>query len=336
MKSKFVFILILTIALNSNAQDFHFSQFSENPLLLNPALTGAFDGVLRSHLCFRNQWKKIVNSYETFGISIDTRLYNKHNKNGFFAFGITVMKDESGKSELATTQELLSIAFHLKVDKNSYLIGGIQSGFTQKKVNYSNLLWDNQYDPGISGFNPNLPHKEKYINDGFSYTDVSGGVLYNYNASESSLKVFNSIRFQTGLSYYHFVKTDKSFIKIYNNPMYPKLVLHGKAFLDISRSKYSIIPSFFYIMQGPNQEFVLGAGIKRAFNQKSKYRNIKNETALSLGYLVRRNEAFIPYISFDIAGFTLSLSYDINYSNPLKSNKRIGAFEINLCSIIPN
>lgn len=331
-------ILSIIIGLNLNVgfgQDFHFSQFSETPLLLNPAMTGAFDGVVRGHMYFRNQWAKVINPYETFGASCDARLVDKKHKNGFMALGISFLKDKTGKSEMATTQALVSLAYHQRVQKYSFLAAGIQGGFTQKTINYNTLLWDNQYDPAIQGFDPALPTGENSLLDGFSYTDVAGGVLYHFDSYEISSPLFNYVNFKTGISFCHFVKSDKSFTQRYNNPMYPKLALYGKSVLGIYRSSYSLIPALMCEFQGPNREVLIGTGVKKSFSQKSRYRNVSNETAVTLGYFVRTGDAFVPYVALDFMGFNLGISYDANFSDLKKATKKLGGFEINIRYIGP-
>jgi len=334
LKTCILSLLLLKLTLGFG-QDFHFSQFSETPLLLNPAMTGAFDGILRGHMYFRNQWAKVINPYETFGASCDARLYDKKHKNGFMALGISFMKDKTGKSEMATTQALVSVAYHQRVQKYSFLSAGLQGGFTQKTISYKGLAWDNQYDPAIQGFDPDLPTGENILLDGFSYTDVAGGILYHFDSYEISNPAFNYVNLKTGISFYHFVKNDKSFTQLYNNPMYPKLVVHGKSILGIYRSSFSIIPALMCEFQGPNREIVIGTGLKKSFVQKSRYRSVSNETALTVGYFVRTRDAFVPYVSLDFAGFTLGISYDANFSDLKKATKKLGGFEINIRYIGP-
>ena len=50
---------ILLFAKNIYAQDLHFSQFYEAPLIRNPALAGLFDGDVNVQLVYRNQWARL-------------------------------------------------------------------------------------------------------------------------------------------------------------------------------------------------------------------------------------------------------------------------------------
>ncbi len=51
------------------AQDIHFSQFFETPLLRNPALAGIFTGDIRAQGVFRDQWNSVTNAYKTASLN---------------------------------------------------------------------------------------------------------------------------------------------------------------------------------------------------------------------------------------------------------------------------
>ena len=64
MKWCFLLFFIL-LAVAPKAQDLHFSQFYEAPLLRNPALAGLFEGDVRAQLVYRNQWGSVTTPYQT-------------------------------------------------------------------------------------------------------------------------------------------------------------------------------------------------------------------------------------------------------------------------------
>ena len=61
------------------AQDPEFSQFYNSPLTMNPSLTGAFNGSIRLHANYRDQWRSIspTTTYKTFGLSYDMGIMKK-------------------------------------------------------------------------------------------------------------------------------------------------------------------------------------------------------------------------------------------------------------------
>ena len=95
MKKQFVMkkqILILTailfIGFGARSQDMHYSQYNEAPLLLNPALTGFFDGNHRFILNYKNQWKNLGAAYNNYDFSYDISFNKGNNTTGFLALGI--------------------------------------------------------------------------------------------------------------------------------------------------------------------------------------------------------------------------------------------------------
>ena len=68
----------------SKAQDLHFSQYFNAPLLINPANTGfAPDVDYRVGINYRNQWASITpNPYKTMGVWGDVQLFTNRFADG--------------------------------------------------------------------------------------------------------------------------------------------------------------------------------------------------------------------------------------------------------------
>ena len=91
MKRILIIALLALIVPQANAQDIHFSQFYNTPLIVNPAFTGVFGGDQRAMLIYRNQWSSVATPYKTFGGSFDTRMFDK--RNGNFSLIANVMNE---------------------------------------------------------------------------------------------------------------------------------------------------------------------------------------------------------------------------------------------------
>src|SRR5947209_19591986 len=105
---KFIFTLLLIynlsfIVYHSYAQDPHFSQWSNTPLLLNPAMTGVFDGKLRFSNDYRSQWMGVTEAYKTIHASLDVPIARSYYRKYFFGFGVVVMQDEAGAGNMKNT-----------------------------------------------------------------------------------------------------------------------------------------------------------------------------------------------------------------------------------------
>src|ERR1700710_2244322 len=64
-------VILLLSSLFTRAQDIHFSQFFETPLLRNPSLAGIFTGDYRVQTVYRDQWNSVTNAYKTTAINAE-------------------------------------------------------------------------------------------------------------------------------------------------------------------------------------------------------------------------------------------------------------------------
>ena len=95
-------VLVIVIACSCQvaiSQDLHFSQYYNSPLIVNPALTGVFNGDLRGIVNYRDQWSSVA-PFKTYGLSIDAGMMKKKMKNGCVGAGLNMYQDEAGDSDV--------------------------------------------------------------------------------------------------------------------------------------------------------------------------------------------------------------------------------------------
>ena len=78
-----VILYFLAIQLIS-AQDIHLSQYHFDRLMVNPALTGIFNGNRQVALIHKQQYFSVPVDYLTFSGSYDTKFLKTQNQPGFF------------------------------------------------------------------------------------------------------------------------------------------------------------------------------------------------------------------------------------------------------------
>src|ERR1700722_1992771 len=103
----------VALCLNVHAQDIHFSQFYEAPLDLNPALCGAFPGLVYGELNYRSQWGSVAGGGYGFNTMAATVEYHNLFKNwtkGYFSPGLNFYNDQSGDAKIGITQVNLTLA----------------------------------------------------------------------------------------------------------------------------------------------------------------------------------------------------------------------------------
>src|SRR6476620_6230057 len=103
----FSLIIISSFAMQEViAQDLHFSQFFNNPLLTNPANTGFIpDADYRLGASYRNQYSSILNApYKTMSLFGDAQVFRNKLQTGWMGLGAVILRDEAGSGGLVSTK----------------------------------------------------------------------------------------------------------------------------------------------------------------------------------------------------------------------------------------
>jgi type IX secretion system PorP/SprF family membrane protein len=296
-----------------HAQDLHFSQFYETPLVRNPALAGIVNGDYRVQAVYRSQWNSIVNAYKTVSANAEYKVKVGAADN-FVTLGLQIFHDEAGSSNLTTTHVLPALNFHksLSAERNLYLSAGFMGGIVQRRFDRSKITTNNTYDNGSDG--------EPLRTNGYSYFDGSAGLSLN---GDFGAEGTNS--FVLGAAYHHLTRPKNSFFSSSNIELKPKYVLSADVKLGMTENTHVVIYSDF-VMQDKSQEFIGGAMYNVAFGADMESSNV----TLSAGGFLRVNDAIIPTVKADFKGLALGLSYDVNISKLKNTSYGQGGFELSL------
>lgn len=135
-----LFIMFLLIVIKSaKAQDPIFTSFMNNPLYYNPAAPGIKTGN-EFHLNYREQWPGIVGGNRAFSYS------SLHSFCNNFSLGVLAKSNIEGESKLMTNNVGLSVAVPVRLSKHFRLSTGITSSYGQKRIDWSELDFDDEYD----------------------------------------------------------------------------------------------------------------------------------------------------------------------------------------------
>ncbi len=309
--SGFLFLSLFIFAQESSAQDIHFSQFMSSPMNINPALTGNFDGSYRFIGNGRRQWSSVTIPYQTFGISADANNFLRL-KN--FGTGISIYQDKTGDSHFSTLQFNISASYRIKLNKDSthFITLGVQSGLTSRRIDYSNLTYDNQYNGFI--YDPTIPSTENFQNAGKVYPNLNPGINYRY-----ILKPRTEV--SLGFSVYNITKPKQSFYGndfIVLDPRY-NINIAGKIKLS---EKFDLLPSALVMSQGTFREITFGTSLKYILKPTPNHYR-----AVYIGGWLRAKDAAFVSIGMDYQKLYIGLSYDINYSNLRPASNLRGGME---------
>src|ERR1044071_1270168 len=139
MKKNLVLLSILgcsVIALQSAAQDIHFSQFYENAMIRNPALTGIFSGDYKAGVNYRQQWSNISVPFTTVLASAESRILVNRDVGDYLSYGVAMSYDKAGSINFQSMQVYPAINFNKAIEDNhnSYLSAGFTAGYIQRSV----------------------------------------------------------------------------------------------------------------------------------------------------------------------------------------------------------
>lgn len=316
------FGLLLMIANVLKAQSYHFSQFFSTPLLTNPANTGFIDGSYRVASNFRSQGMSGGGSpYFTGYLSADISPFRDSLANGHKAgLGMYVMNDKSLSGALQTNSIGMSAAYNVGLDKlGQHSLGvGLQGTYHQRRIDYSKLSFENQYDP--NGYNPSLPIGEVLDNRSKNYLDVNAGILYNAILKDKS--------FFGGISLYNILKHEENFLGD-DFKMPTRLMIQGGA--QFTTAEYGrVYFSLTSMTQAKANETTIGGAYGLQFGEKI----IKNEVRFGMWY--RYKDALIPYVGYYYEGFQAGLSWDYTVSSLKTATQLRNGFELTLLYRIVN
>lgn len=328
MKHLFILFILCLFCLEINAQDRHFTQFYASPIILNPALTGNYDGKYRASIIYRNQWSSIIdNPFTSYSMAFDVR-FNTVEKKGQDALGMGLMffSDKMGTSDFSTNQMNITAAYHksLTIYSKKYLSAGFQMGIAQRSVDYDDFTFQDQFD-GLSGYNGTT--LEELPRNNHTFADLGVGIFYT-----SSPK--RGYAFNMGLGVNHVNFPDVSFDETTVDRLHAKFStqIGGEAKMS---NKVSILPRFVASLQGPHMEANIGTNFKFLLSDYdgmflyvgSWVRPVLDaESTMSL-------DAAVFLTAIEYQNFRLGLSYDINLSRLISVTSGRGAFEISFAFV---
>jgi type IX secretion system PorP/SprF family membrane protein len=313
------FLLLVLTASSARAQDIHFSQFYETPLLRNPSLAGIFTGDYRVQTVFRDQWNSFTNAYRTGSASGEYK-WPIGKGNDYFTTALEILFDKAGTAALETTELLPAANYHksLSNDRPMYLSLGFMGGLVEKTLDLSKVTTNSQYNG--TAYDPALPNGETILSPNVHYFDGSLGISFN-----TAFGPDNQNTMYAGFAYHHLNRPKNSF---YQNPaveLDPKIVFSAGVRSIVNDYSYFTI-QVDYSKQGPAQETIGGF----LYSYKLGPDPDNYPYTFSIGGLIRWKDAIIPVIKVEMNSFAVGLSYDVNTSQLNTVSDARGGFELSL------
>lgn len=336
-KMKLLRIYLLLIVCNATttlcAQDVHFTQAEDAPLLLCPALAGMSNLDYRVALNYKNQWPGIGKGYNTINASIDLPAFRsaeaKRSRGSYLGAGLHILKDFAGEAAFGVTNFGLTITGVTPLGYSSKASFGLQSGISQRSANADKLTWSTQYINGA--YDKDGPGEGDRLTS-IGYADWAFGLAYEFESESESFAGFSSAKIKAGMSVYHFNKPKVEIVGAVLDVVYRKQVYFVNGMFDIGETKYAFNPSFTFYKQGPNKEMLVGILFRMRSGGNSKFTGNTDANGFGFGAIVRVGDAIAPAINYQKNNIQFGLSYDITYSKLSRSGA--GGAEISF-KIIP-
>ena len=314
-----VLVLALSCVNSVYAQDIHFSQIFETPLLRNPALSGLFKGDVRVQTVYRSQWNSITNAYQTGSANIEYKIPRGENGD-YLTLGTQILYDKAGTATLTSTHFLPALNYHksMNADKSTYLSLGMMAGMVQRSIDRSKITTNSQFNG--SSYDPNLSNRENFTKSAYRYFDATVGMSFSTQIGDNQ-----DNNMYLGAAYHHFNKpSNLGFYTNSNVEMTPKWTFSGGVRMSTTDDSYITFEGD-YSSQGVNKEIIAGLLYSRKLDDIDNPKYI-----IHGGSYFRLNDAVIPVVKIETAPFAFAMSYDINISGLKRVSTGRGGFEFSI------
>ena len=317
MKKIFTVTALTIAALAAKAQDIHFSQFYENAMLRNPALTGIFSGDYKAGLNYRTQWGNISNPFQTVIASAESRIVLNEELHDYLSFGLCGSYDHAGSIDFNSTNFTAALNYNKSLNDGhaSYLSVGFAGGYIQRSVDVGKMTLDEQY---ISGsYVATAANGEQMTFQSIHHYDVSAGVSFNSTAGSEG-----RVTYYIGAAAFHVTKPRESFNA---NEAFIRLSPKYTGSLGLTArigNHYQLTVLGNYSNQNPYQETIFGGLLGwRGDIIAGK------PVAVSAGCFYRLKDAVIPTLKLEYKTYTFTSSYDVTTSSLKPSLNSKGGYE---------
>lgn len=330
-------LLYISICLNSVfllGQDTQFSQYYSASLFLNPAFAGVYnDPSLHMNHKRQVQSVDVISELTQVSFIFPIKPGGKLERS-VGGFGLMAFNERNGLNGVfQNSAAFLNYAHNFKfgILSSDILTVGVQVGYENRSLNFSELAWGSQYNP-FFGFDDTLPIPVTEFDDRKGTLVANAGIMYYYNPDRNYL-LYGYSAF-SGISATNLNRPNKSFNLDSGSPE-PMLIKYNGG-IEAKFNKLYFTPSLLFLYLRGNYQF--NAGLNVAYAPKAgRYRARGNQ--LLFGTWYRFRDSFIFMGGVRLSSLAIRVSYDLN-SNLFVAQKAIdfaqNSFEISIQYHISN
>lgn len=306
-----LFYIFLSIAANSQLPSF--TLWNNTQTLLNPALASYLDDDIKLNTVYRTQSYNKLFTTDFISASLLLRPFKEFIPVGD-ALGVGIdMFSTKTLSFYSHQSASLSLSYSKSLDyqEENKISAGFQARFNSKRIDFSQLLFPNQFD--LIGYTFSIPNNEPIQGINSNYFDLNAGVTYTYTNDNEE--------FIAGFSFYNLnqVSANKALIQ---NRIDLTSNLHVSYSKYISEDAQLLLGLFHSILKNQKATFLTAAyGITPYYN---------SSVGFDLGLIYQVNNSLSPYISMNLNSLKIIASYDLGLKPNITYLQRSRAFEIGL------
>ena len=290
-----------------------FTQFSQNQLNINPSFAGYFDEDIKVNALYRSQaYSKLVTS--TFSnASFQMRPYMDFiPENDALGFGINAYTHKTlnaySHNALSAT---LSYSKSLDYEATQALAIGFQGRYNSKRVDYTQLLFPNQFD--IIGYNASIPNNEPIQVINANFFDLNAGMLYSATGENEA--------FTAGFSLYNVnqISSDRAKLASRDGMTYN---------YHLGYSRY--LSEYSQVFLGALHSSALKQNTTSIVAAVKLMPDYARAIGLDLGGIYVLNNSFSPFVNLDMNLVRVSFTYNVPIAPNISYVQQSNAFEIGI------
>lgn len=306
-------ILLLSFFLVPNcfAQLPFFTQYQQNQLNINPAFAGYFDEDLKFSGLYRSQAYSQVITSKFYNASLQMRPFVSFiPENDEVGFGLNVYQNKtldvySHQAVSAT----LSYSKGLNFDGSQSITVGFQGRYNTKRIDYTGLLFPNQFD--VIGYTYSLPNNEPIQVINANYMDLNTGLMYQMvNEYES---------FLAGVSLYN-VNQVSDFKSNIANRYKQTYNLH------VGYSRFT--SDYTQLFLGALHSTMVKQNTTSLVAAYQYFPDLDKSFGIDAGAIYTINHSVSPYLTFHMGSFKTSLTYNVPIQPNISYLKNSNSFEL--------
>lgn len=313
-----LYVLVILITIQLNAQDIHLSQFYSVPSNINPAFTGFFNNDYFVAASYKTQWASVSTPYQTVVGTAEISLMKNKHPNSIIGVGLNVMHDWAGSTNYSTDEINLNVSYlHVLDRERTHTIGfGFQNGMSLRKFDINKATFGNQFN-GYDGFDQSINPIENGLKTKQVDYNLGIGAVYSY-APKAHYNLFLSV------SAYNLLRPNISFYQGEENRLFTRLATFVGGEFKL-KGNWSMLPTALFQMQGPSKEIVFGSFVRYGILQGKKER-----LGINVGAWYRYKDAIIPAVKLEYKGLNLTVNFDVNVSKLTKVSRFNGSGEVSI------